>query len=227
MRHRAGFYLGLALITLVTLALEVVNARLFSVITWYHLSFLAISIAMLGMTAGGLYVYLRPVCFADDRVSSQLVRYSLLFAISVPLCHLVTICYRPLQGTPGSIATVAITNFLLMTVTSAVPFFFSGVVVAASLTRVALPIGRVYFFDMLGAAVGCLGGILLLQTVDPTSGSFLMGALAAVGAGAYAWDARRSTSLTEGDRSPRRLRTTAGSSNTSRKPCFFVCSSTA
>lgn len=201
MHHRRGFYLGLALITLVTLTLEVVNARLFSVITWYHLSFLAISIAMLGMTAGGLYVYLRPACFADDRVLRQLIKHSLFFAISVPLCHFMTIHYRPIQD------TLSITHFLLMTATAAVPFFFSGVVVAASLTRVALPIGRIYFVDLMGAALGCLGGILLLQATDPSSGSFLMGALAAVGAAAYAWDARRCAPPAESARSHRGLRT--------------------
>ncbi len=56
MQSRWGFYVGLALVTLVTLALEVISARLFSVISWYHLSFFAVSVAMLGMKAGAFCV---------------------------------------------------------------------------------------------------------------------------------------------------------------------------
>src|SRR5262249_8678841 len=55
-----AFYGGLFLTALATLVLEVVDTRILSVLTWYHLAFLAISLALLGMTAGALWVYLRP-----------------------------------------------------------------------------------------------------------------------------------------------------------------------
>ena len=48
------------LATLSTLLLETLDARLLSVLTWYHLSFFAVSVAMLGMAAGAVYVFLRP-----------------------------------------------------------------------------------------------------------------------------------------------------------------------
>ena len=189
MQARWGFYFGLALVTLVTLALEVISARLFSVISWYHLSFFAVSVAMLGMTAGAVYVYLRPRGFADDRVPGQLVFYSLLLAISLPICHLVVIRFRP--GDQVRVQDLsAFVQLVLMTGTAAAPFFFSGVVVAVSLTRVALPIGRIYFFDLLGAGAGCLAAIILLQAVDPSSGAFLLGAMAGLATLGYAWDAR-------------------------------------
>ena len=40
-----------------TLMLEVLDTRLLSVLTWYHLSFLAVSVAMLGMAAGAVFVF--------------------------------------------------------------------------------------------------------------------------------------------------------------------------
>jgi len=45
---------GLFFATLSTLLLETLDARLLSVLTWYHLSFLAVSLAMLGMAAGAV-----------------------------------------------------------------------------------------------------------------------------------------------------------------------------
>lgn len=54
---RARFYAGLFLLTLATLMLEVIQTRLLSVVTWYHLAFFVISSAMFGMTAGAVWVY--------------------------------------------------------------------------------------------------------------------------------------------------------------------------
>src|SRR3954447_23561421 len=48
----------------------------------------------------------------------------------------------------------------------ALPFFFSGVVVSLALTRSPYPVGRVYGVDLVGAAVGCLGVMLVLNVVD-------------------------------------------------------------
>ena len=39
---------GLFLVTLATLMLEILDSRLLSVLTWYHLAFLTVSLAMLG-----------------------------------------------------------------------------------------------------------------------------------------------------------------------------------
>ena len=49
---------ALLLTTLATLTLEILDTRLLSVLTWYHLSFFAVSIAMFGMAAGAVHVYL-------------------------------------------------------------------------------------------------------------------------------------------------------------------------
>src|SRR5215813_10324255 len=50
-------YLAVALTTLGTLLLELSLTRIFSVVFYYHLAFLAISIALFGMGAGGGFSY--------------------------------------------------------------------------------------------------------------------------------------------------------------------------
>ncbi len=47
-------YLGVALVALATLMYEILLTRIFSVTMWYHFAFMAISVAMFGMTAGAL-----------------------------------------------------------------------------------------------------------------------------------------------------------------------------
>src|SRR6266850_2047652 len=49
---------GLALASFSALSLELALTRLFSVVLFYHFAFLAISIALLGLGAGGVFAYL-------------------------------------------------------------------------------------------------------------------------------------------------------------------------
>src|ERR1039458_4487074 len=49
---------GLALTSFAALLLELSLTRLFSVVLFYHFAFLAISIALLGLGAGGVFAYL-------------------------------------------------------------------------------------------------------------------------------------------------------------------------
>src|ERR1700689_5456152 len=49
---------GIALCSFAALLLELALTRLFSVVLFYHFAFLAISIALLGLGAGGVFAYL-------------------------------------------------------------------------------------------------------------------------------------------------------------------------
>src|SRR5260370_1498747 len=51
-------YLGVAFTTLATLVLELSLTRIFSVVFYYHFAFLAISIALFVLRAGGVFSYL-------------------------------------------------------------------------------------------------------------------------------------------------------------------------
>src|SRR5208337_4707927 len=55
--HWSRIYLSVALTTLATLLLELSLTRIFSVVFYYHFAFLAISIALFGLGAGGVFSY--------------------------------------------------------------------------------------------------------------------------------------------------------------------------
>src|SRR5207237_1807563 len=63
-----------------------------------------------------------------------------------------------------------------------IPFFFSGIVVSLALTRSPFPVGRVYGADLVGAAVGCLGVLVLLNNTDGPSAVLWVGAIVAAAA---------------------------------------------
>ena len=56
-------YLGLFFVALATVMYEIVLTRIFSVTMWYHFAFVAISVAMFGMTVGAILIYLKPAVF--------------------------------------------------------------------------------------------------------------------------------------------------------------------
>jgi hypothetical protein len=52
--------------------LQIIETRIISVISWYHLAFFVISIAIFGLTAGAVFVYLRRDRFRPEQLSYDL-----------------------------------------------------------------------------------------------------------------------------------------------------------
>src|SRR5512137_2893276 len=75
--------LGVFLTSLCTLMYELLLTRIFSVTLMYHFAFMAVSVAMFGMTAGAVAVHLRPGLFADGPVPAALGSLALLFGVTV------------------------------------------------------------------------------------------------------------------------------------------------
>ena len=175
---RHTFLAGLFLTTCATLQVEILCTRLLSVMAWYHLSFLAVSIAMLGMAGGAVRAYTRKDLFNTETAPAALARAATLFALSIPVCHVVNLCVPIVwQPSPTAVASVALTVAVLT-----VPFYFSGIVVAVALTRVPGPTGLVYACDLAGAAVGSLAVVQMLNTWSISAAMLLCSGVAAAGA---------------------------------------------
>ena len=172
------FYAGLFLITAATLMLQVVQTRILSVMAWYHLAFFAISMAMFGLTAGAVWLYLRRDRFTERTLSYDLSYYSTAYAIAIGVSLIVQMTSVPVL-LPSMTSVAA---WMQLALCLAVPFFFSGVVVSLALTRSPFPIGRVYGVDLLGASSGCLGVLFLLNLTDGPSAVLWIATIAAVGA---------------------------------------------
>src|SRR5215510_4761852 len=167
---------GLTLVALATILFEVLLTRIFSLTMWYHFAFMAVSVAMFGMTVGAIIVFLKPSLFPDDDLSARLGQCALGLALSLPLSVLAHI-YAPFADRTGSALALAYT-FLL----TALPFVFSGVFVCLALTRFPAHVGWLYSADLIGAALGCMSVIVVLQVLDGMSAVFVGGALTALAA---------------------------------------------
>jgi hypothetical protein len=170
-RRLAG---ALFLVTLSTVMFQVLLTRVFSLTMWYHFAFMAISIAMFGMTVGALAVFLRPQAWPQERLPALMGRCALLFAVSMTAA---TFVHAWLLGPePG-------TTWWPMAATfagAAVPFAFSGVFVCLALTRFPSRVGNLYALDLAGAAIGCLAVVAALAWLDGIGAVLGCAALAAL-----------------------------------------------
>src|SRR5215472_956069 len=180
--RRVRFYVALGLVTAATLMLQIIDLRIISVTSWYHLAFFVISIAMFGLTAGAVFVYLRKERFRPERLSHDLAVATLAFALTTDLAVVVQLTLVT-GASPSLTALVAWAEFALC---MALPFFFSGIVVSLALTRSPYSIRKVYGADLIGAAIGCIGALVLLNVTSGPSAVLWVGAVIAFAALGFA-----------------------------------------
>ena len=176
--------LGMFVTSLAVLLLELLDSRLLSVLTWYHISFMAVSLAMLGMAAGAVLVFLNHRSLEALGPARALHVLTLVFALSIPATHLILRTIKipsVIALTWENTIPLALTVMIL-----AVPFLLSGAAITIGLTMVGGSIGLVYGADLLGASAGCLLIVPLLQHLDMASALFVVAALATTGSACFA-----------------------------------------
>jgi len=134
------------------LMIELALTRIFSVTMYYHFAFLAISIALFGLSASGVYVYLARKSFDRRTTPDLLTLHSLAFAAAtiVALAALV----RIRVGLNYSHENLL--KMILIYALAALPFFTGGAVVSLAISRFSSRVNVVYGADLMGAALGCL-----------------------------------------------------------------------
>lgn len=180
--RKTPFLAGVALIAFSVLLFQILQTRIMSVISWYYLAFFAISVAMLGMTVGAVWVCLWRDRFPQEKLAEALSKFALLTALAMPASMMLQFC---LVTSPALSLTTAVAWALLLAC-MAVPYLFAGVAVSLALTRSPFPIGQVYGVDLLGAALGCIGAIVFLNLLDGPTAVIVTGAVAGLSAMAFA-----------------------------------------
>src|ERR1041385_8131949 len=183
---RVTTYAGLFFVTLATLMHEILLTRIFSVALWYHFAFMAISVAMFSMTAGAIIVYLRPKSFTVERAPLDLARSALAYAVTLVVSTVIFLAL-PLDPSPDLVVRKLLSwgaSYLII----AVPFVWSGVVVAVALTKFPAALNRLYAADLFGAGLGCLLFVWILPIAGGATSVIVVAALGAVGAVLFAMD---------------------------------------
>jgi spermidine synthase len=184
---------GLGLASFAALLLELALTRLFSVVLFYHFAFLAISIALLGLGAGGVFAYL-----LKGRLAAVPTR-TLGFRLCAANSLVIVVVLEIVLHVPVAL-DVSEKNFLKLTVlylAAAIPFFLTGLLFSAVFARETNRIPRLYGADLGGGALACLAVVPLLNWLGGPNAILVAGISLAVAARIWADSpaARRNSGL--------------------------------
>ncbi len=126
---------GIFLVSFSLLTFEISLTRVLSVMLFYHYVFIVISLALLGLGTGGIYVYLfrRRIPHGYNRLSS-LALIASLFSLSIPLSVIV-------------MTRLAADSILLYSFFLFIPFFFAGIFLSEVFRMFPALSSRIYGVD--------------------------------------------------------------------------------
>ena len=178
---------GIAATSAALLMTELALTRIFSVTMYYHFAFLAISIALFGLSASGVLVYVMRDRLSKAPTHGLLCAGALLHAALtlVSLALLVRIQIG-LDSTPDNVV-----RLLAIYMLAALPFFAGGAVLSLAFARLTSRINMLYGADLLGAAAGCLALVPLMNQLGAPGVVIGAASLAGMAAVCFTPESRR------------------------------------
>ena len=172
-----GLFAGVCLTSLATLMLQVSLTRIFSVALWHHFAFMVVSIAFLGFGASGTFLMIAPK-IKERPMRPMLAKLALGLSVAGLTSYL---CSNRIPFDPARLMwdRYQLVYLLGYYGVFAMPFFFSGLILALVYTHRAESVGRLYAWDLAGAALGCMG-IFWIYSLAGGSGAILAVCLLAV-----------------------------------------------
>ncbi|MGH8537076.1 MAG: SAM-dependent methyltransferase [Gammaproteobacteria bacterium] len=179
-----GFLFTVFLISGTSLAYEVLSIRLLSIVSWHHLAYMVMSLALLGYGVSGTFILLASRLIERAPELAYVIN-AVLFGISSVGCFLAaqTMLVNPAQMLWEGQQVVRLAAMYLLL---SLPFFFASNCIAIAIVRHKRHLHRVYAVDLFGAGVGALGVVLVLHALSPGATLKLLGCVALIAA-ALAW----------------------------------------
>src|ERR687895_968368 len=188
MGSRSFFVFLLVLLFVLSLSIilfELALTRIFSIVLWYDYAFMAISIAFFGLGIGSFVIHVQKDKIDNPKkksivdlhftFSSRIVQYAIGYGISVPV-FIFLIGYIPSD-------TSYIYLFYLI---SSIPFFFAGSAIALIFLAMSEKISKLYFADLIGAALATIILDPIMQSLGAGS-ALLLTSVVVVGASACSY----------------------------------------
>jgi hypothetical protein len=160
-----GARAALLLSSAALLTLEVSWTRFFSYTIWYHFAYLTISVALLGFGSSGAIVAAFPNLFARRGVR-LLTTFVVLAALAV-LGGVAFLARHPIQVENLTDAPLQFSaSMLVYYVVVGAPFLLAGFSVSLPFAAWPRQMGRLYFWDLVGAAAGCAFVVVMIEPLS-------------------------------------------------------------
>lgn len=166
-RAGTGLIAGIAVVSAATLAVQVLQTRLFSVMLWHHLTYMVVTVTLLGFAAGGTLLAVFPgIGRAGGSPRAAVSTCCSLFGLTL-------VAAFAILGASG-LDTLDIERdrakyfFLFLNYAYlVVPFLFAGLAIAIALQQYAASVHRTYFWNLIGSGVG---PFIFLMAIRPMGG---------------------------------------------------------
>jgi len=155
--------LSVALVAGAALGFEVALTRVFATLLRYQFAFLVVSLALCGIGLGGLYAHKK----RDLDIGNTAALFGVSVAFSLLLILRGVFKFRPDQ-------------FWIAALLTLVPFAISGAFLSSVFARFSAQGGKLYAYDLAGAALAALGSVALMQRLGAIQTCLLFGALGAL-----------------------------------------------
>lgn len=161
-------YISTFIVAFVTLSTELLLTRILSVTTWYHFAFFAVSVALFGLTVGGLFIFFSKSVIDKLNPIKFLLLISILFSTSIPLVII-------FQLKTDLLSFAAPYYFI-----SSLPFILGGSFISFVLYKFTSKASILYAADLLGSGLGSLSIVILLPNFGLSGTIFTLISLSAV-----------------------------------------------
>jgi hypothetical protein len=165
-RPPLNLLLAVALVSAAVLGFEVALTRVFAVLLRYHFAFLVVSIALCGLGCGGYAAH-----WLRRWRAPSLALLAVLFAVAIDVSLL-----SMLRGVFARFPEAYWVAGLIVLI----PFAIAGIFLAEVFARYPAWSGRLYAWDLAGAAVTAVGVVALLQAFGAIDACLAVAVIAAI-----------------------------------------------
>ena len=180
---RRRYHLEILLVSFAGLLLEIAYTRIVSFKLFYYYTYLVIGLALLGIGTGGVVVTISKRIRAGS--TEAVLLWSFLLGAASVLAGYCVVAWTSIDtlaiweyGTFDSFANVA--RLVLICLALFASFISVGIIVSTLFGRQSQEIGRLYFFDLLGAGLACAIVVSLIGWIGPPATILLAGLVMAL-----------------------------------------------
>jgi hypothetical protein len=164
---------GIFLVSFSLIAFEITLSRLLSVLLSYHFVFAVLAVALLGLGGGGIILHLlEGPTGPPKRPSPGFALWAALFALALSFSVLLAV--RLGASFP------ALDNIYVYILLFLIPFLLAGILLALAYREFPAESGKVYGVDLIGAAGGSFGSLLLMDRCGVVTTVLVLGVLSAL-----------------------------------------------
>ncbi len=175
---------GVFLLALSIVLLQVALTRVFAIMMWHHLTYMVVSIALLGFGAAGSWLTVRRARGGSGE--PPLAGWAAGYGVAAVLAY-ATVRAVPLDSLELWQQKVNLLRLLLVYALVVVPFLLGGLALGAAIAHWVRHVHRVYFTDLIGSAGGGALSVGLLATCGGAATVAWAGALGLLAALLFAW----------------------------------------